>query len=245
MGQYFLSVIIPAYNEENRLASTLESVQAFLKKQPYSSEIIVVDDGSRDQTIAVAKGKLRGTDHRILENKENRGKGYTVKRGMLAGEGDYLLFCDADLSTPIEEASFFLEKMQQENIDVLIGSRALKNSRIVEHQPLVRESMGRIYNFLARLLAFHDVSDSQCGFKCFSKEAAQDLFARQTIDGFSFDAEIVYLAQKRGYVLKEEAVTWRNSPQTKVRFPWDPINMFLDLVRIRWAHRNISAKTPA
>jgi len=233
----FLSVVVPAYNEEKRLGASLISIVDFLKKQPYSWEVIVADDGSTDATVSVAREKLSGYPHQILTTTHNQGKGNAVKRGMLAAEGLFRLFTDADLSTPIEETDLFLEKLKAGS-DVVIGSRALAGSKVLVHQNLVRESMGRIFNAFAKFFAFHDIEDSQCGFKAFTAKAADDLFKLQKLPGFSFDVEIVFLAQRRGYRLLEVPVTWRNSEQSRVRLLSDPLLMFWDLLKIRWIHRN-------
>lgn len=234
--EVYLSVIVPAYNEAERLPDSLKQIIAFLNKQSYSSEVLVVDDGSRDKTCQLAEQVLGSFPHRILKNPGNRGKGYSVRSGMLAGEGKYLLFTDADLSTPIEEVAKFLKQLEN-GYDVVIGSRGLEDSEVEVHQNLLRETMGKTFNFLARLLTFRGIKDSQCGFKAFNRKAAKDLFGRQSLDGFGFDVEIVYLAQRLGYKLLEAPVIWRNSTQSKVRIVSDSMNMFLDLLRIRWAHK--------
>jgi len=236
MPEHHLSVIIPAFNEEARIGNTITEIVAYLLRQFYAWDIIVVDDGSSDRTVQVAKEKLAGFSHVILENVTNRGKGYSVKRGMLEGKGKYLLFTDADLSTPIEELEKFLVYLEKD-CDMVIGSRAVEGSQVEIHQPRFREIMGRIFNRIARLLAFRGIHDSQCGFKCFKREAAHRLFSRQKLDGFSFDAEILYLAQKEGYRIKEEPVIWRNSVQTRVQIATDPFRMLVDLIRIRRLHR--------
>jgi len=236
MANTYLSVIVPAFNEEKRIGASLENMVSFLRRQSYSSEIIVVDDGSSDKTKAVAEKALADFPHRVIAYSKNRGKGHAVKRGMLDATGEYLLFTDADLSTPIEEVKGFLKEFEN-GYDVVIGSRALKQSKVEIHQPFFREFMGRIFNRLARVLAFRQIYDSQCGFKCFNRKAGRDLFTRQRIDGFGFDVEIVFLAQKLGYRLLEKPVRWMNSKQTRVRIFSDPIKMFGDLFCIRWMHR--------
>lgn len=235
-SEIFLSVIIPAYNEGKRIQRSLQEIVAYLRRQKYSSEIIVVDDGSQDQTVAIAQNCLKGFPHTILKSENNAGKGEAVRRGMLQGQGHYLLFSDADLSTPIEETEAFLKHLEKD-YDVVIGSRSVKGSNVVKHQPFFREVMGKVFNLFARMLAFHHVHDSQCGFKGFSRRSARDLFSRQKLKRFSFDAEIVYLAQRLGYRLLEKPVIWRNSPQSRVSLWQDPLNMFMDLIKIRWLHR--------
>lgn len=230
-----LSVVIPAYNEEKRLPQSLAAVVAFLQSQPYTSEIVLSDDGSQDRTISLAEEFLRDFPHQILKVPQNRGKGHAVRQGMLAATGDYVLFTDADLSTPIEEVTGFLERLEKDQ-DVVIGSRALPDSRVEIHQNFLRESMGKIFNFIAQRWTFKGVHDSQCGFKCFRREAARKLFSLQKLDGFSFDVEIVFLAQKLGFRLLELPVTWRNSTQSRVQVLRDPLVMFWDVLRIRRLH---------
>ncbi len=234
----YLSVVIPAYNEEARIGATLGAIIHYLKKQRYDSEIIVSDDGSKDQTVSVAREKLRGFPHQVLLAPENQGKGSAVRRGMLSAKGEYVLFTDADLSTPIEEVKKFIEFHEQNNYDVIIGSRALPESNVEIHQDWKRELMGRVFNFFVSLLAFRGILDSQCGFKSFNRNAAKELFSNQKLEGFSFDVEIIYLAKQSGYKVLEAPVTWRNSTQTRVRLFKDPILMFWDLLKIRWLHRN-------
>jgi dolichyl-phosphate beta-glucosyltransferase len=231
----YLSVVIPAYNEEKRLPQTLEAVMAFLKKQPYESEIIVSDDGSQDRTAVLAGEILKGVPYKILRTPQNRGKGHAVRQGMLAAKGDFILFTDADLSTPIEEVSRFLERLQKDQ-DVVIGSRALPDSQVEVHQNFLRETMGKVFNLIAQMLAFKGIRDSQCGFKAFRREAAQKIFTLQKLDGFSFDVEIVFLAQKLGFRLLEMPVIWRNSAQSRVQVLRDPLMMFWDVLRVRKLH---------
>lgn len=234
----YLSIIIPAYNEEKRLPGTLDFILAFLRKQTYEAEIIVCDDGSRDRTVKIAAEKLRFSASQVLVSPRNVGKGDAVRRGMLAAKGQYLLITDADLSTPIEEVRRFLRYLEAGD-DIVIGSRALEDSKIEIRQGFHREMMGRIYNLIARVLSFKGIMDSQCGFKCFKSQAARELFALQKINGFSFDAEILFLAQKKGYKIREEPVVWRNSSQSRVQLIKDPLAMFFDLIKIRWIHRNL------
>ncbi|OGX14249.1 MAG: hypothetical protein A2351_07790 [Omnitrophica bacterium RIFOXYB12_FULL_50_7] len=232
---FYLSVVIPTYNEEKRLPQSLAAIQDFLKKQSYASEIIVSDDGSQDRTVALAKEFLKEFPHKILVTPHNRGKGYAVRQGMLAATGAYVLFTDADLSTPIEEVERFLARLEKDQ-DLVIGSRALSSSQVEIHQNFLRETMGKVFNLVAQQWAFKGVHDSQCGFKCFRREAAQKLFSLQKLDGFSFDVEIVYLAQKFGYRLLELPVIWRNSAQSRVQVFRDPLIMFWDVLRIRSLH---------
>lgn len=231
----FLSVVIPVFNEEKRLPQTLDTILTFLKQQPYESEIIISDDGSKDQSVAIAQEKLKHFNHQILITSQNRGKGHAVRQGMLVAAGRFVLFTDADLSTPISEVDRFLTLLQQ-NYDVVIGSRAMPDSRVELHQNFLRELMGKTFNLIARALAFKGIHDSQCGFKCFRGDVARKLFSEQKLDGFSFDVEIIYLSQKRGCRLLELPVIWRNSAQSRVRVLRDPFLMFWDVLKIRRLH---------
>jgi len=233
----YLSIVIPAYNESARMGATLKAIRAYLKAQSYSAEIIIENDGSKDETSQVAQDGLRGMEHALYDHPENQGKGAVVKHGILKARGQYILFTDADLSTPIEEIGGFLQLLQS-GYDVVIGSRALETSRVEVRQNIIRQSMGKIFNRLARFLSFKDIHDSQCGFKCFRREAARDLFSRQVLMDFSFDAEIIYLAQLLDYKVIEAPVNWKNSPNSRVSILKDSASMFLNLLRIKKLHRN-------
>ncbi len=236
MNHPFLSLVIPCFNEEKRLGQSLEKMLAYLRAQNYPWEMIVVDDGSSDGTVKTAEEKLTGVPHRVLRNVYNEGKGEAVRRGVLEAQGEYILFSDADLSTPIEEIEKLLQKLK-DGFDVAIGSRGLGASQVKVRQNLIRESMGKIFNRIARVFSFSRIRDSQCGFKCFRSEAGKDLFGAQKLKGFSFDAEILYLAQKRGYPIAEVPVIWRNAPHSHVHILKDSLRMFFDVMRIRWIHR--------
>lgn len=226
--------MIPAFNEEGRIGSTLERIHEYLRGQPYRSEVIVVDDGSDDGTIPVAK-RAAGSA-KIYANGENRGKGFSVRRGALEAAGEVVLFSDADLSTPIEEVEK-LDAALREGADIAIGSRALAESDVQIHQPFYREWMGKTFNLLVRALVFPGISDTQCGFKAFRREAAREVFSRQTLPGFAFDVEVLYIARRLGYTVREVPVIWRNSPETKVGALRHSLQMFRDILKIRRIHR--------
>lgn len=232
-----ISIVIPAFNEAERIPKTIRAIRDFTAGRPERFELIVADDGSTDDTAAVVEREAQGLSCRVLRSPVNKGKGEAVRRGVLAAQGDFILFCDADLSTPIEELDKMLAALNS-GADVAFGSRALPQSDVQVHQNILRETMGKTFNLFARLLTFRGVHDSQCGFKCFRKEAGHALFSAAKIDGFCFDAEIAYLAQKKGYGLAEVPIVWKNSPQSKVHIVADPLRMFADLLRIRWLHRN-------
>jgi dolichyl-phosphate beta-glucosyltransferase len=229
----YLSVIIPAKDEEKRLPSTLERTLAYLHQQPYSFEVIVVDDGSADDTRAVVE-RLASTEPalRLLSYGVNRGKGYAVRHGMLEARGHYLLMCDADLSTPIQEIEKLFAALHA-GAEIAIGSRALQGSHLVVRQPRLREWIGRCFNVAVRALAVPGIYDTQCGFKLFPRAAARDVFARLTIDQWCFDVEALLVARKMGYGIVEVPVTWVNEANTKVNVLRDFVRTVLDLLRIR------------
>lgn len=233
MSAPYLSVVIPAYNESGRLPQSLRRIHEFLSRWGRSYEVVVVDDGSRDDTARLARESgVPGLT--VLQNDGNRGKGYSVKRGMLAARGEHRLMTDADLSTPIEELDRLLA-VQDEGADVVIGSRALPGANIEIHQPWYRENMGRVFNLLVRMLAVPGLRDTQCGFKLWSAGAASEAFAAARLTGFSFDVETLFVARRRGYRIAEIPVTWRNDAATRVGMVGGFL-AFPDLVRIRLNH---------
>jgi glycosyltransferase involved in cell wall biosynthesis len=230
-----LSVVIPAYNEEGRLPPTLDAVLAFLgAKQFEFTELIVVDDGSRDGTAAVVQGFAR--DHsevRLLSNPGNRGKGYTVRHGMLEAKGDWVLYTDADLSAPIGEFDKLFAAAQNAGARVAIGSRALDRSLVGVHQSAFREASGRAFNVIMRAITGLPFRDTQCGFKLFERSAAREIFSRQTLDGFSFDVEDLVITKSLGLKAIEVPVVWNNVEGTKVGM-LTGVQSFADLAGIRW-----------
>jgi len=229
-----LSVVVPALDEEDRLPRTLEHIASHLARRGGDYEVLVVDDGSRDATAARAEA----AGATVLRNETNRGKGFAVRRGMLAARGARRLMTDADLSTPIEELDRLCARMD-EGHDVVVGSRALPASRIEVRQPWYRENMGRLFNLFVRALAVPGVRDTQCGFKLFSAAAARDVFSAARLDGFSFDVEALFLARRKGYRIAEVPVRWRNDAASRVSL-WHGFLAFPDLLRIRandWSGR--------
>lgn len=231
--QDYISVIIPAYNEEARIQPTVERISSYLQENFSEFEIIVVDDGSSDSTLTVIQNlSNKFPNIRLIHYPGNSGKGYAIKTGVLSSSGKFLLTCDADLSTPIEE----LEKLMpfiHKDFDIVIGSRGLQESDIIVRQPWYRQRMGKIFNILVRILVLRGLKDTQCGFKLFRGDTARKLFKKSHINGFSFDVEILFLAEKEGYRIKEVPVRWLNSPNSKVKIIHDSMNMFLELFRIR------------
>lgn len=229
----YLSVVVPAFNEEGRIAPTLRRIAAYFEEEGIRGETVVVDDGSTDATARVVEaeqGRLGGL--RLVRNGANRGKGYTVRNGVRHARGRFVLFSDADLSTPIEEFSRFRPHLEA-GADVVFGSRRMSGSDVAVPQPPLRRLMGRAFSLLVRAAAVPGVSDSQCGFKCFSHRAARAVFGLQRIEGFAFDVELLFLATRLGFRVREQPVRWLDDPDSKVRRLWDPLRMFVDLVRIR------------
>jgi len=231
MERPFLSIIVPAYNEDRRLPTTLPQIVAFLEAQPYRGQVIVVDDGSADSTARVVEQMATQQPLITLIRNEHRGKGYAVKTGMLAAQGDYLFLCDADLSMPIEEVARFLPPALQ-GCDVAIGSREVAGAMRYD-EPSHRHLMGRVYNLLVRLLAVRGFQDTQAGFKCFRREVALDLFPYQTMDGFGFDVEVLFIAQKRGYHIVEVPIDWYHMTNSRVSPVSDSVRMFREIVQVR------------
>ena len=238
MNDLFLSIVIPAYNEEQRIGSTLERILHYLKPRGRPFELVVVDDGSGDRTADIARefGTSENAEWslRLLANDGNRGKGYSVRRGMLEAQGAYALLTDADLSSPIEEIAKLEKEVVDGSCDIAFGSRDLKESDIQIRQSWFRETSGKIFNRLVRLSTGLPYADTQCGFKLFKMSSCRDLFQKQTIEGLSFDVEILYMARKWGLTLKEVPVVWRHSEGSRVRFAPDAFQMAWDLLRIRW-----------
>jgi glycosyltransferase involved in cell wall biosynthesis len=225
-----ISIIVPAYNEEKRLPSTLEAVRRYLKSTEWEfAEIVVVDDGSRDGTLEVA----RKGGARVVSNAGNRGKGYTVRHGMMEAKGEWALFTDADLSTPIEELDKLWCAAGREGAQVAIGSRAVDRSLIGVRQPVLREYSGRFFNLVMRLITGLPFADTQCGFKLFETRAAHPIFERQRLHGFGFDVEALEIARQLGCGIVEVPVRWNNVPGTKVSL-WRGLAAFADPLKVRW-----------
>jgi dolichyl-phosphate beta-glucosyltransferase len=229
-----LSIVIPAYNEETRLPTTLDRILAWIESGAMSvGEILVVDDGSSDRTAAVAEEfGGRYSTVRLIRNIGNRGKGYAVRNGMLKAQGEWILYTDADLSAPIEEATTLYAAAIAQDAVVAIGSRALNRSLVEVHQSPFREYSGRFFNVVMRLLTGLPFHDTQCGFKLYRADAAQAIFSRQQLDGFSFDVEDLYIAARLGLKTIEVPVHWSNVEGTKVSLR-QGIKSFTDLARIR------------
>lgn len=231
MTDPFLSIVIPAYNEAERIAKTLEEIRRYVHSMPFAVELIVVDDGSTDETAEVVR---KFSEVRLLMNDRNRGKGYTVRHGVQEACGRFVLFTDADLSTPIKEVSQLLAAMEPSGADAAVGSRALNRKLIGIHQPWFREYGGRCFNLLVRLLTGLKVYDTQCGFKLMRRDTTRRAFELLRVEGFGFDPELLFLIEHLGGKVVEVPVRWNDNPATKVRFLHDATRMVLDLVALRW-----------
>ncbi|MBW6466432.1 MAG: glycosyltransferase family 2 protein [Brevefilum sp.] len=231
MTKPYLSIIIPAHNEAQRLPPSLEKINVFLQSQAYTAEVLVVENGSTDGTLAVAQAyQVQMPNLRVLVEGA-RGKGLAVRRGMLEATGDYRFMCDADLSMPIEQVNRFLPSAQTA-VDVRIGSRELPGSQRYD-EPGYRHLVGRVFNTMVRLLVLPGIQDSQCGFKCFRGDVAEAVFPLQTMGGMSFDAEVLFIARRMGYRLQEVAIDWYFDPDSRVRLVEDSLRMAFDLLKIR------------
>jgi dolichyl-phosphate beta-glucosyltransferase len=232
-----LSIIVPAYNEAGRLPRTLTRMREYFASRGFTThelEILIVDDGSKDGTVQVAEQWARDWPSlRVISNGDNRGKGYSVRHGMLEARGRIALFTDADLSSPIEESEKLLAAINAGN-DVAIGSRALDRSLIATHQSRLRELAGMIFNGFVRIFTGLPFSDTQCGFKAFVREPSRIVFEQQRIERFGFDPEILFLAKRHGLRTAEIPVRWAHDPATKVHMLRDSLMMFFDLAIIRW-----------
>jgi len=235
-----LSVVIPAYNEALRLGPTIEEVVAYLRAQPWASELIVVDDGSSDRTAELARELLDGApiSHEVLVNERNRGKGYSVKRGMTRSTGELALFSDADLSTPIEHTADLMAAIEA-GADIAIGSRVAPGADIEVHQPLLREMAGRMFSVVQRGILGSGIKDTQCGFKMFTREAVELVSPHQRLERWAFDAELIFIALRLGLRVVEVPVHWRNDAESKVSALTDGMQMVADLAAIRRMHAGL------
>jgi dolichyl-phosphate beta-glucosyltransferase len=230
----YLSVIIPAYNEERRLPRTLVEIDRYLRKQTYEYETIVVSDGSKDRTAEVVRElQSKIANLKIIDEKENHGKGYAVRRGMLGAKGEVRLFTDADNSTSIDQVEKMLSYFKT-GFDIVIGSRDVKGAVITYPQPWYRRKLGDVFNlFVQIIVGLWGIWDTQCGFKAFSSKAVNDILPRCKIDRWAFDPEILKIGKKLGYKIKEVSVIWENDPESKVKLK-GMIKMGFDLLKIRW-----------
>ena len=228
-----LSIVIPAYNESSRIEATLERVMSSIAEQGWDAEVLVVDDGSKDDTAAIVKRWMNNHPRlHLVQNPGNRGKGYSVRNGLLQAAGDIVMFTDADLSAPMEEAERLITAIHN-GADVAIGSRWLDRTRQTIHQPLYRQFFGRCFNWITRTVMGLPFKDTQCGFKAFRREAAQVIFRLQTIERWGFDPEILFIAQKLKYEIREVPVTWGHDERSRISYLKDGMKMLEDMARIR------------
>lgn len=226
-----LSIVIPAHNEEHRLPDSLNKVLAFLQRQAYRAEILVVENGSQDRTAEIARQYTERHPNLFLLQESEAGKGLAVRRGMLAAQGEYRFICDADLAMPIEEVNRFIPPMLRD-FDVAIASREVPGA-VRYGEPLYRHWIGRVFNLLVRTLTIPGIQDTQCGFKCFQSKVAEDLFSVQVINGWTFDAEVLFIALRRGYHIVEVPISWHYISGSRVRLLRDSFAMLTDLFSIR------------
>ena len=234
-SQLDLSIVVPAFNEERRLPQALQRIHEYLAVRPFRAEVIIVDDGSTDGTAKlVEQARRKYPEVRLLSNGRNRGKGFSVRHGMMQACGEIALFTDVDLSAPIEEADKLIAKVRDDHWDGAIGSRAINRALINVHQSRVRELAGIIFNRFVRIVTGLHFADTQCGFKAFRRSEARIIFEQQRIEGFGFDPEILFLARRHRLSVVEVPVRWAHDSATKVRVFLDSFRMFFDLFRIRW-----------
>lgn len=225
----FLSVIIPLYNEENRVGNIYEVIK-YLSENKFTWELILIDDGSTDNTKEIIN-KFKNNKVKIISYKKNRGKGYAIKQGMLTASGENRLFLDVDLSTPIKEFDKFLPFIGKN--DVLIGTRKGKGSKVLVHQPWLREHLGKGFTLLSQIILNVPVSDFTCGFKCFSSSCAQKIFKHSLVYRWGFDSEILFLCRRFNFSIKEIPIIWRDDARTRVKFPEDIIRSLAELIIVR------------
>ena len=228
-----LSIVVPAFNEESRIGASITRMVEYFDSQSYSFEILVVDDGSTDSTLQVVSEKASGHENvHSLHYNANKGKGYAVRFGMIRATGDFVLFSDADLATPIEEVEK-LEAAIRGGKDIAIGSRDVPGSKLIKHQSMFREFAGKMFNKCVQRVGVPGIHDTQCGFKLFTRAAAQNIFNRCRIDGFSFDVEALYLARQLGYTIAEVPIVWEHKEGSKVRPLKDGLKMLRTLFVIK------------
>lgn len=227
----YLSIIIPAYNEERRLGGSLHEVASYCDTLPYPVELIVVDDGSSDRTAEIVKEQMQVCDYLRLHPVRHGGKGHACKHGVMAARGEWMLLCDADLAVPISAIASF-EPLLSSGAEIVIASRELEGAERID-EPEHRHLMGRIFNWVVRTLAVRGITDTQCGFKCFRHDIARELFDRQTIAGWGFDVELLLIARRRGFRIEEVPITWYYGEQSKISPLQDSIRMFREVLQIR------------
>ena len=229
----YLSIVIPAYNEEKRIGETLQKILEFIATKSFPAEILVVDDGSVDGTVDVVNSfSNEKIPLKVISYEKNRGKGYAIKTGMLAAGGEYALFTDADMSTPVEMLERF-EPHMKEGVEVIIGTRKTAGAYVGKHQPLYRENMGKVFTWLSNRLLGLDTSDFTCGFKCFHRRTIEPVFGSQRISGWGYDTEIIFIARRKGFRIQEVPVSWFNDEATRVKLWKNVFTCLSELYQIR------------
>jgi glycosyltransferase involved in cell wall biosynthesis len=229
------SIVIPAFNERLRIIATLDAVVACVRRENWDAEVIVVNDGSSDETADLVRDFIRhAPEVRLMENPSNRGKGYSVRNGLIHANGEIVMFTDADLSAPIDEAERLFAAIEKDGADIAIGSRWLATSRQTHRQPLYRQVFGRCFNALTRMVMRLPYADTQCGFKAFTRDAAQTVFQLQTIERWGFDPEILFIARKRHFKVKEVPVSWAHDARSRISYLRDGLQMLKELAIVRW-----------
>lgn len=233
-----LSIVIPAYNEERRIGKTLDEIKDYLDAKGLTYEVIAVCDGSTDRTRKIVRSSALAESGqlKLLKNRQSRGKGYAVERGMRVADGELVMFTDADLSTPICEVDKLMEAIRG-GADIAVGSRSIYTSQVAKRQPFYRQTMGKTFNFIIRFILREKIKDTQCGFKMFKRDVAEVLFKEIRVRGFAFDAELLFLAKKKGFKVKEIGVKWENSPESKVHPVISSLEMLRDVIKVRFIHR--------
>ncbi|KKQ97502.1 MAG: hypothetical protein UT24_C0013G0012 [Candidatus Woesebacteria bacterium GW2011_GWB1_39_12] len=233
MKELTLSIVVPAYNEEKIIKDNLRKIISYLRMKKYGWEIVVADDGSTDKTASLVKSEIdKDKRVRLVRLKKNKGKGGALKEGILTARGKYIIFMDADLSVDLENIDIFLKELKKDT-SVVIASRRVKGAKIEVHQPWHRETMGRVFTLLTRILMKVNISDFTCGFKGFTKESAKKIFSASLINRWAYDAEILFLADKFGYKIKQMPIIWKNRNETRVRLKRVIFETFRDLFKIR------------
>jgi dolichyl-phosphate beta-glucosyltransferase len=226
-----ISFLIPIYNEEKRVGKAIKALSSYLGTFKEDYEVLFIDDGSTDSTVKKIASEKPRFQYRVINYQPNKGKGYAIRQGMMHSRGDYKLFFDVDMSTPLTEFDKFLRQLHSRT--VLIGNRKTRGAEVLKHQPYLREKMGQAFTLLARLLTVWEVTDFTCGFKCYPKEVSKKVFKKARVDRWSYDAEILFLTKKLGFKIKQVPVTWKDDDRTRVVLMKDSLQSLVDLLKIR------------
>jgi len=231
LSKPFLSLVLPVYNEAQRLPQAIEKIDTFVRQNEYETEVLIVENGSTDETLSIAKNLSQNKPYLKVYEETQRGKGLAVRQGMLKARGKYRMMCDVDFSMPIEQVSWFIPP-NLSDVEVAIGSREVPGARRFE-EPAYRHLIGRVFNTMVRWLVLPGLHDTQCGFKCFHEDVVENVFPLQTLEGMSFDSEVLFIARKKGFSIKEVPIDWYFDPDSRVRLIQDSLRMAIDLITIR------------